>query len=44
MPDAMHADVEYEDDWLPKDFKPMKFREMLWMKVKNAPLVGVGEL
>jgi hypothetical protein len=34
--------VEYEEDWLPEDFKPVTFKGLLWQKFKFAPLVGVG--
>ncbi len=36
-------DVEYEDDWLPQDFKPMKFRTLLYKKLTSSPLVLLGK-
>ncbi|ORX39813.1 hypothetical protein BD324DRAFT_648438 [Kockovaella imperatae] len=34
--------VEYEEDWLPKDFKPMTVGQLMWYKMKNMPMVNVG--
>jgi hypothetical protein len=33
----------YDDDWLPDEFKPMSFTQLVWHKLKGAPIVGVGE-
>ncbi len=43
MPNA-DLTPDYGDDWLPEDFKPMGFKQLIWSKLKSAPLVGVGEL
>jgi len=42
-PPAVSRQVEVEDeDWLPDDFQPMSLKQLVWNKMKNAPLVGVG--
>ena len=40
-PPPVQVEVE-DEDWLPDDFRPMSLRQLMWSKVKNAPLVGVG--
>ena len=41
-PQLRQVDME-DEDWLPDDFQPMSLKQLVWTKMKNAPLVGVGE-
>lgn len=34
---------QYDDEWLPEDFKPMSLPQLVWHKIKQAPLVGIGQ-
>ena len=42
MPQGQQLPPDYNEDWLPEDFKPMSFKQLLWNKLSNAPMVGVG--